>query len=146
MQVGCGNDCVIVTVVVVGQPFDELAVKPETLLFNVFELFTHEADSILLAVLPLSSVRLCPKRPRVLSIPMSQVVFKLAFVLSGTIRPFKVTIAVHLAVEPLTAVNLSIRPLVNAFPANLVLDKGTLVGAAIGHSEQTLPFFEAELE
>ena len=127
--------------IIFGHPFNQLATVPETLLFYEIELVTHIANSIFLSVAPESPVRLGAELPLVCSFAMSLIIFELARVFTGTIKPLELAIAVLLVLDPVTIVFYATRPRVNTVAIDMIILKLASIYATIRTAQNTLTFF-----
>lgn len=138
-----GDKSIVVVTVTIVEPLNKLAVLPQRFLLRFIMLFPHEADAILLAILPLAPIGLGAEGPHVLAISIPQVVAKLASIEAGAVLPLKTTFPVHFALKPLATIYLPVRPAVNADATYLIFDELSFVHAPVRHFKHPLAFFHS---
>jgi hypothetical protein len=98
---------------------------------------------MLLSILPLSLVSLLTKGPHILPIAIPQIVLKLPLILPRAILPLQMPLPMHFRLQPLARINLAISPPVNSLAADLIVNKLTLVDAAIRDHQGALASLHA---
>jgi hypothetical protein len=100
---------------------------------------------MLFSIFPLASIRLSAKCPHILPVTVSQIVAELASIEPRTVLPLETALSVHLAIEPMPAVDFSIWPTIDPDSTYLVFNELSLVHAPVGNFKNALAFFQTVL-